>query len=343
MTQQFTDKLRKHILRNYLIIEVFHFDYKVFEQADVYTEVIILQNETPNAKHKISFKKALIENFSSPYSTQAKQNYFLLQEGFTIDIRILDAGGKFALKIINENKRLDELVRASLGCQAYNSSKHTNAQIEQRVFHSDKKLSEEYLEELAGTDVSRYSIERKKGKWIKYGPWLHDYRTMDWLIGARILVREIIGKSPCKIQAAYTEETYCNYKTILNVNPTSTTKFSMKFLCGILNSKLLSFLFSYISNKIEANSFPRISVGDLKKLPIKEIDFNNKTEVEQHDEIVKLVDKLLQLTREKNEAKLQTKISILESKIDYCETRINEIVYQLYGLTEEEIKIVEGK
>jgi hypothetical protein len=39
--------------------------------------------------------------------------------------------------------------------------------------------------------------------------------------------------------------------------------------------------------------------------------------------------------------KLQTKISQIESKIDYCENRINQIVYQLYDLTEEEIKIVE--
>ena len=31
------------------------------------------------------------------------------------------------------------------------------------------------------------------------------------------------------------------------------------------------------------------------------------------------------------------------SKIDYCENRINHIVYQLYDLTEEEIKIVEGE
>jgi copper chaperone CopZ len=31
------------------------------------------------------------------------------------------------------------------------------------------------------------------------------------------------------------------------------------------------------------------------------------------------------------------------TKIDYCESRINEIVYELYGLTEEEIKIVEEK
>ena len=33
----------------------------------------------------------------------------------------------------------------------------------------------------------------------------------------------------------------------------------------------------------------------------------------------------------------------IQTKIDYCENKINEIVYQLYELTEEEIKIVEGK
>lgn len=39
----------------------------------------------------------------------------------------------------------------------------------------------------------------------------------------------------------------------------------------------------------------------------------------------------------------QTKINQLQSKIDYCESRINEIVYKLYDLTEQEIKIVDGK
>jgi uncharacterized protein Yka (UPF0111/DUF47 family) len=71
------------------------------------------------------------------------------------------------------------------------------------------------------------------------------------------------------------------------------------------------------------------------------INFKNKTEVEQHDEIVKLVDRLLKLNEEKAETKLQTTVSQLESKIDYCESRINEIVYQLYGLSEEEIRIIE--
>ena len=81
----------------------------------------------------------------------------------------------------------------------------------------------------------------------------------------------------------------------------------------------------------------------VSKLPIKEIDFNKKLEKENHAEIVKLVGQLLKHNEEKSRAKLQTKISQLEGKIDYCENKINEIVYQLYELTADEIKIIEGK
>jgi uncharacterized protein YlxW (UPF0749 family) len=78
-----------------------------------------------------------------------------------------------------------------------------------------------------------------------------------------------------------------------------------------------------------------------EKIPFPSLNLENKTEKAKHDEIVKLVDLLLNLNEETRETKLQTTINQLKSKVDYCESRINEIVYQLYGLTEEEIKIVE--
>jgi type I restriction-modification system DNA methylase subunit len=342
MTQQFTDKLRKTVLSKSKIIEIFNLDFKVFDQADVYTEIIILNNEISKPNHEIRFLSASKENFNSPVSLNARQATFLNNEGCVIDFRSLSIEGILANSIIKKSNRLDEICRASLGCQAYNSSKHTKAQIENRVFHAEKKMGKEYLEELAGSDVGRYTIERKKGQWIKYGPWLHDYRTMDWLLGPRILIREITGKAPYKIQGSYTEKTYCNYKTILNVSPSVKTKFSMKYLCGVLNSKLLSFIFSYSSNKVEANSFPRLSVGDLKKLPIKNIDFKNKSESLIHDNIVKYVDLLLTLNKEVKTEKLQTKIEQLKQRIEHGEEKINELVYGLYELTPEEIKIVEG-
>ena len=78
-------------------------------------------------------------------------------------------------------------------------------------------------------------------------------------------------------------------------------------------------------------------VAYFEKLPIAKADSKNQKEIE------KLVNQLLQLNQEKAEVKLATQVSQLQGKIDYCEERINEIVYQLYELTAEEIKIVEAK
>jgi hypothetical protein len=49
----------------------------------------------------------------------------------------------------------------------------------------------------------------------------------------------------------------------------------------------------------------------------------------------------LKLNDEKVKSKLPSKITQLESRINYCINRIDEIVYQLYELTEAEIKIIE--
>jgi type I restriction-modification system DNA methylase subunit len=341
MTQQFTEKLRKYLLENYKIIEVLHLDYKVFEQANVYTCIILLQNNKPNKDHKIAFLKRSKDNINPSKQYFEKQSSFLNFQGAVIDFRTLDSKGKLAHKIVLDSKPLSKVARATLGCQAYNSSKHSPEQILNRVFHSDNKLNNEYLEELAGSDVSRYEIKRVKGKYIKYGPWLHDYRSMDWLTGPRILIREITSKAPYKIQACYTEKTYCNYKTILNVNPSDTTSLSMKYLCGLLNSKLISFVFSYTSNKIEANSFPRLSVGDLKRLPIKEIDFNDQIEKAIHDEIVQNVNIIMKLIHDKQNIKIPSSIEQIEARIRHSENQIDKLVYTLYGLTNKEINSIE--
>ena len=74
-----------------------------------------------------------------------------------------------------------------------------------------------------------------------------------------------------------------------------------------------------------------------------EIDKKQKDEVEMQKEVELLIDQLVQLSQEKSKTKLDSKLNQLQNKIDYCESRINEIVYQLYELREDEIKIVEGK
>jgi hypothetical protein len=116
----------------------------------------------------------------------------------------------------------------------------------------------------------------------------------------------------------------------------------LKYLLGLLNSLLLNF-FNSNFGKLKRDGYYEYSRNTLSRFPIKTIDKKNKEEVQKQNEIIELVDQHLKLNEEKSGTKLQTKITQLESKIDYCESRINQIVYQLYGLTEEEIKIVEGK
>ena len=58
--------------------------------------------------------------------------------------------------------------------------------------------------------------------------------------------------------------------------------------------------------------------------------------------IIQLVERLLSLYNELISCKVPDKIEQLKSQICHFETRINELVYRIYGLTDEEIGIVEG-
>jgi hypothetical protein len=160
-------------------------------------------------------------------------------------------------------------------------------------------------------------------------------------MGPRILVREITAKPPYQIQAAYVEETYCNYKTVLNVNPADSTDFSMKYLLGLFNSRLVSFLYPYVSNKIVAQSFPRLSVGDLRKIPIRTIDFSDPEDATRHDRMVELVERMLTLHQRLAAAKINQEKSIIQHQITATDQQIDRLVYELYELTNEEIQIVE--
>lgn len=114
-----------------------------------------------------------------------------------------------------------------------------------------------------------------------------------------------------------------------------------KVLLGILNSKLGWYLVSKLCTEIK-NGYQLIW-DYFKNFPIKKIDEKNKTEKSLHDEIVQLVDTMLQLQQQKQTATLPEQLQQLEQRITYTDDKINEKVYALYGLTEEEVKVVENK
>jgi len=131
-----------------------------------------------------------------------------------------------------------------------------------------------------------------------------------------------------KMQAQFdTKATYCvNTAYIIPVND--------KYLLGLINSKITSYYYSKISTSIRGGYF-RFIRQYLEQIPIPIVAKNK-------NEIITLVDQLLFLHQEKSTTKLESSLAQIQGKIDYCERRVDELVYELYGLTEEERRVVEG-
>jgi hypothetical protein len=72
------------------------------------------------------------------------------------------------------------------------------------------------------------------------------------------------------------------------------------------------------------------------------IDFKNNVEKKTHDRIVQLVDSMLSLNKQLAAAKTPHEQASLRAQIDATDAQIDAIVYELYGLTEEEIALVEA-
>ncbi len=135
--------------------------------------------------------------------------------------------------------------------------------------------------------------------------------------------------------ATYISETsYCN--TLLFVLKLINKNYSYKSLLAILNSQLIGWYFRKKFQISDQDTFPQIMIRDILQFPIPAIDKMRDVELN------KRVDQLLQLNEEKQNQTLQSRIDQIQNRIDYSEQRINEIVYELYGLTNEEISLIEN-
>ncbi|EPD9948084.1 class I SAM-dependent DNA methyltransferase [Campylobacter coli] len=101
-----------------------------------------------------------------------------------------------------------------------------------------------------------------------------------------------------------------------------------KYLIGILNSNIIFYYMQQISSNLGEGAFRWIKQY-IEKLPIPKINSKNQ---KLADELISLVDEILKAKEQDKNANTQE-----------LENKINSIVYKFYNLTEEEIKIIEGK
>ena len=113
-----------------------------------------------------------------------------------------------------------------------------------------------------------------------------------------------------------------------------------KYLLGILNSSLITFYYKSLSSTIRGG-YLRFMFQYISLLPIREIDFANPEEKTKHDQMVALVEQIQDLNKKLAAAKTAHEKTVLQRQAAAADQRIDQCVYDLYDLTNAEIKIIE--
>ncbi|HEY9702019.1 MAG TPA: TaqI-like C-terminal specificity domain-containing protein, partial [Allocoleopsis sp.] len=224
----------------------------------------------------------------------------------------------------NSQKLINLFPETSQGLIAYDKYKNQSDEIiKNRSYHSSKKLNDNYKLWLDGEDVTKYHVKWNGKEYINYCDQIANPREPKYFIGKRILVREITNPS---IFAALTSEEMYNDPSIIIILDQPQKDLSLECLLGILNSKFATFYHFNSSPKATKGAFPKILVYDINNFPIPKI-INTKLV----DYIEKKVNKIINIK------------SNTETNTSELEREIGVLVYELYGLTEEEIRIIEGE
>lgn len=235
------------------------------------------------------------------------------------------------LKKVNEFFLEDILEMKDAGFKYQRSkvglSQKGNNDLAERIFYNGESKSKQDIPILIGKDINSFYYNKKPSKKLRNN-YLDLLKSNEGTYYNKKIMVE-----PCKLiwrqTAPYFIGTVLNDKIFFGntiqagiIKEIFKQSVNYEFLCGLLNSKYLRYLYEQ-NVKEEGRVFPQVKLEKMKKLPII---------IEQTDTLTKLVLEIIAL--KENDVNVNT--SRLEKQID-------EMVYELYGLTEEEKRIVEGK
>ena len=115
---------------------------------------------------------------------------------------------------------------------------------------------------------------------------------------------------------------------------------SQRYMTGVLNSKLLDWFMKNVSTTFHGGYFAA-NKQFLVQLPIRTINFDDPADVAQHDKMVALVERMLELHKKLAAATIPADKELYQRQIEATDRQIDALVYELYGLTEEKIAVVE--
>jgi hypothetical protein len=312
-------EFRQNLIRKFRLLCIDQFKTKVFDEATVDCDIILMQN-SQISEYDIQInlrnsKTIEIINILSK-NTLSKQDFFnfLLTEEQLLLLNV----------IYSKSLLVKDYFDIKNGVKPYEVGKgyppQTRKILAEKPYTSETKLNATFQPLIGGRYFNKYVILWNGNFWISYGKWLAAPREESIFKAKEKLIfrqtsDQIIGTL---IESGFIMRD--NTHIILKKDE----RFNLKYLLGILNSKLIDFVYTSM-NPEKGEALAQVKTFHLGLLPFYPIPLKEQIP------FIEIVDQIL--TAKKSDPNADT--TVLEAEID-------QMVYQLYELTPEEIEIIES-
>jgi len=306
---------------------------RVFADADVHTSVLVFRREGTQAKREdqevLTTDQLDPEFTASPaFHSRTRQVTFASLPGHVWNILVNDKNASLIRRLVTDFEPLEKVATINRGLITGDRDKY---------FAKTKKTLQ-HVPILAGSDVRRYHTARtsefvlfKKPK-TAGGCWDEEVHFAPH----KLVVRQICEEPTASILRSPLAVT----GNIFTVKADSVE--TELCLLGILNSRLTGFFWRTMFADFKT-SFPQVTIFSLAQVPIRKLDLADPGEKLQHDAMMRLVEQMLEAKKQLAKAKTDKDKTYYERRCTDLDRQIDKLAYELYGLTEDEIKIVEGE
>ena len=332
LSNLYAQRLRQQILHNCSIREIVNFGMSVFSDPTVHTCIIILsRGRSSKATIQIRKQVCAVEELSHDYDYSIPQNLLGRNKKATFDIFVDPDSHMLVDKIGTKARSLGDICFIRQCIKTGNDKEYVKS--------FDSNPPDPWKPTLRGRNIARYTI-LDRTLYVKYGKWLaRNWKNRTFYETPKIAIRET-GK---QIVAALDLENRYFLSSLYAIYPRKANEMlSLKYILGLLNSNLATYFVKIVAFDLTKGAFTKMRTNQLARFPIRTIDFNNPADKAKHDKMVKLVERMLDLHKKLSKAKVPAEKTRIQRQINTTDKQIDKLTYDLYGLTKEEIAIVEG-
>lgn len=316
-----TPNIRKLLFSRFNTYNLRAYSYPVFEEAVVDTIIVSAKKQNDLSG---SMTVQIIDKIGNIIENRFSKKELAENYQSRVNIYLSDFASKIHFKFSSLLK-LDDVAKITQGTKPFQKGKGNPKQdektMQEKPFVQTYKKDETFRPLLRGSLINKYMTIWNNDYYISLGDWLAEPRySANYDAPLKIVIRQT-GSS---LIATIDDRQFVvrdNLYTIISTNK----EYSEHLILACLNSNLLNWYYQNIVNNEVGEALAQVKRGHLEILPIPKYN----------EAIFETVERLVKQILHENKANNLTDTTDLENQID-------QLVYQLYELTEEEIKIIEN-